>query len=120
MAASDAFYNEIVAELVPVFDELGTSYTVRTPDTYDEDELETVPGATRSVVGLVADQQTVMQLAGEGGATWVATKTLVLRQDAAPLPGEEIQVDSKWFPLSKVVPVKPAEVTVVYLLDVSR
>ena len=119
MALSDAFYNEIAEELVAVFSELGTTYTVRTPGAYDEDTLETAAPSTRTVVGLVADQQTALQLTGEGG-TWVATKTLILRNDAIPLPSEEIQVDGVWFPLSKVVPIKPAEIAVVYLLDVTR
>lgn len=120
MAASDAFYLEIKAEVDSVLEELGTSYNVRTPGTYDPDELETVPGVPRAVTGLVADQQTVLAVAGEAGATWVATKTLILAADAAPLPGEEVQVDGKWFPLSKAIPIKPAEIVVVYLLDISR
>ena len=120
MAASDSFYLEVKAEVDTVLDELGTSYQVRGQGAYDPDELESVPAAPRAVSGLVADQQTVLQLAGEAGATWVATRTLILKADAAPQEGEEIQVDGKWYPLSKLVPIKPAEITVVYLLDVSR
>ena len=85
MAASDAFYQEIKLEVDSVLAELGTSYTVRTPGTYDSDTLETIPGASRSVSGLVADQQTVKQFAGEDGAEWIATKTLILSADALSL-----------------------------------
>lgn len=120
MAASDAFYNGIITEVNAVIDEFGTSYTVQAEGTYDEDELEPTAGATRSVDGLVADQQTVLQLAGEAGATWVATRTLILKASSAPLPGEQILVDAKYFPLSNVVPIKPADIVVVYLLDISR
>ena len=120
MAASDAFYQELKTEVDSVLDEFGTSYTVRAKGAYDPDELEVANGATRSVDGLVADQQTVLQLAGEAGATWVATKTLILKADSAPQDGEEVLVNSKYFPLSKVVPIKPADILVVYLLDVSK
>lgn len=120
MAASDAFYNGIVSELTSVFSELGASYAIRTIGVYDQDEMDVTTGASRGVVGLVADQQTVLQIAGEAGGTWTATKTLILTADAVPLPGEEVQVDGKWFPLSKVVPIKPADVVVIYMLDISK
>ena len=124
MAASDAFYLEIQAEVDTVLDELGTSYNVRGNSIYDSDTLETTAGAPRSVVGLVADQQVATSLAKTGGMetdlSWIGVKTLILKASAAPLSNEEVQVDGKWFPLSKAVPIKPAEIVVVYLLDVTR
>jgi hypothetical protein len=118
MADSDTFYQELQVEVDEILTDLGTSFTIRAEGTYDADELEVSTGSTRSVVGLVADQQTVIKISGE--ASWSALKSLILTADAAPQPGEEVQVDSKWFSLSKVVPVKPADIVVVYLLDVSR
>jgi hypothetical protein len=120
MAGSDGFYNEIIAELVPVFTDLGKQYTVKSQGVYDPDTMTTPEGTTRSVWGIVADQQTMLQIVGSTGGTWTATKTLVMRNDAAPLPGESIDIDGDWFPLSNVVPIKPADVTVVYLMDVSK
>lgn len=120
MAASDAFYQDIVVEVDSVIDELGTSYTVRSPGTYEEATLATSIGGTRSVSGLVADKKTTLNLTAGDGPTWVAEKTLILKAAASPAPGEEILVDGDWFPLSKVVPIKPADVTVVYMLDVTR
>jgi hypothetical protein len=126
MADSDTFYQDLQTEVDEILAELGTVYTVRAEGTYDPDELEVSTGATREVTGLVATQQVVNNLAAiafpvtEVSVAWTARKTLILAADAAPQPGEEVQVDSEWFPLSKVVAVKPADVVVVYLLDVTR
>ena len=126
MAASDAFYQEVLVDVNAVLDEFGTSYTVRAQGTYDDDELEIVEGATRSVVGLVATQNDKSALGiiafpvTETSAGWVGTKNLLLKADAAPQPGEEVQVDGKWYPLSKLVPIKPADIIVLYILDVTR
>lgn len=120
MAASDAFYKQVIADIAPVFTELGTTYTVSTPGAYDELTLTTAPATTRNVVGLVADQQTAVEFAGLAGATWVATKTLILTADANPRQGEEITVDGRTYPLDKIVPIKPADIVVIYMLDVSK
>ncbi|USL90038.1 hypothetical protein [Vibrio phage vB_VpaS_CHI] len=122
MAASDAFYNGIIAKIAPVFTKLGTTYNVRSPAQFNEDTLSKTPGNTRSVTGVVADQQTALELGALAGASveWVATKTLILTADAKPQPKEEVQVDGKWYSLDKLMPVKPADVTVVYMLDISK
>lgn len=126
MAASDEFYTEIKTEVDSILAEFGTTYNVRAEGTFDEDELENTSGATRQVTGLVATQQEQSSGGGIGltlntlNTGWNATKTFIMEADANPLPGEEVQVDSKWYPLSKAVPLKPADVVVVYFLDVSR
>lgn len=125
MAASDAFYNGIIAKIGPVFAKLGTSYAVRSPAQFNEETLASTPGNTRSVTGIVADQQTTRELGGQAwrnmdSGEWVATKTLILLPDAKPQPKEEVQVDGKWYSLDKLVPIKPADVTVIYMLDVSK
>jgi len=125
MAASDSFYLEIQAEVNTVLEELGTGYSVRGHGTYNPNTLETLPAASRIVVGLVADQKDVNTFSAmvpnsEMGAGWVGKKALILSAGAAPEAGEEVLVDGQWFPLSKVVPIKPAEITVVYMLDVTR
>lgn len=119
MAASDAFYNDIVTTVDGVLAELGTTYTVRAAGTYNEATLETAAGATRTVTGLVATQDFTQQVIMDA-ADWHARKTLILSASAAPQEGEEVQVDGIWYPLSKLVPIKPADVTVVYLLDVTK
>lgn len=126
MAASDAFYTEIVAEVDAVLAELGTTYTVRAAGEYDPSTLEAGDGAGRTVVGLVATQQVINNMGVQSFAVsasaqnWKSAKTLILSASANPQQGEEVLVDGVWFPLNKVVEIKPADVTVVYLLDVAK
>ena len=118
MAESDAFYNELLADVNETLEEFGTEYTVRSPGVYDGTELESTPSTNRKVTGLVSTGNEMHILAGESG--WVSTKTLLLTAGAAPKAGEEVQVDGKWFPLSKLTAIKPADVVVLYMLDVAR
>ena len=124
MAQSDSFYSELKMEVDEVLAEFGTSYTIRGTEEYDSDALEAVAGESRSVSGLVADQTTATSIAGDAGVdrgvTWIGIKTLILSATALPAKGEEIQVDGKWYPLSKLVPIKPADILVVYMMDVTR
>lgn len=122
MAASDAFYQEIVAEVNAVLEELGTTYSVRGHTEYDPDQLERVAAPPRTVVGLVADQEMAVSMVGtgDGGPTWIGKKTLIMRADANPRPEEEVEVDGKWYPLTKAKAIQPADVVVVYMLDVSK
>ncbi|MGL5525669.1 MAG: hypothetical protein ACRDCY_18130 [Aeromonas veronii] len=117
MAASDSFYYELQEEVVGVLRDFGTEYNIVTPGQYDEETMVRGPETARVCQGIVADQQFASQLAPNG---WTATKTLILPHDANPAQGEEVVVDGKPFALSKVVPVKPADVVVCYLLDVTR
>lgn len=125
MAKSDAFYLELQAEVVEVLEDFGTTYTIRAEGVYNSDTLETADGATRTVTGLVANEQFVSSLgnaetpANVLASSQVGKKNLVLSAFAAPQPGEEVQVDGKWFALSKLIPIKPAEIVVVYMLDIT-
>lgn len=117
MAASDQFYYEIQEEVDGVIAEFGKEFDIRTPGIYDDTEMATLPGTVRKANGVVADQQFASQLVPNG---WLATKTLILPASANPTKGEEVQVDGKWFGLEKIMQVKPADVVVCYMLDVTR
>jgi len=118
MAASDAFYQGVIADIAPVFTALGRAFTVRGKATPSPATLTTTPGQGRSVTGIVADQQTARSMA-LGVVSWEATKTLILSHDANPQPGETIEVDGRWFEMDKLVAIKPADIVVVYMLDVT-
>lgn len=126
MAASDAFYLEVLTEVNEVINELGTTYSVRGIGVYDPNELEAVPVAPRVVTGLIADQTVTNSFATNygaplaAGASWIGRKNLILRADANPQPNEEVLVDGKWYPLSNNNPIQPADILLLYILDVTR
>ena len=119
--SSDAFYNELLPEINQVIDELGAQFVVSTPGQYNVDTLKTDPPTTRQVFGVVADQSMVTAIAGPyQNVSWAGKKTLILKADANPKEGESIVVDGQSYPLNKIVTVKPANVVMVYMLDVSK
>lgn len=117
MAQSDTLYQEIAAEVDAVLDELGTSYSVRGAEAYDTDTLKRERGPSRTVVGLVADQKTAHSL----GLIpfWKDSKSLILKASSNPKPEEEVLVDDKWYSLFSATPIRPADVTVVYMLELT-
>lgn len=126
MALSDAFYQKIVSDIAPLFDELGTTYTVRTEGVYDPDDMETPVGSERTVAGILANQKEVNSLSAiafpvtETSAGWIGRRALILRADAAPEAGEEVEIDGEWHPLANVTEVKPGDIVVLYILGLAR
>ena len=125
MAASDQLYLELRADIDEVINELGTSYTVRAESSYDATAGSVTDGATRTVDGLVADASFTRGLAGALGntsqdqPTWIGRKNLILKGTSNLLPNEEVYVDGKWWSLTKADPVKPADIVVIYVLDIT-
>lgn len=125
MAESDAFYLELLEDVDPLFTEFGRDFQVRGPGVYDETTRTTGVGASREVMGIVVDQQTLNNLGSqifavdEKSQAFLGKKNLLLRRDANPDVKEEIEVDGTWFPLARVRPLKPAAILMFYVLDVS-
>ena len=126
---SDAFYIEIRDDtVIPLLDEFGTTYTVRAQGVYNPDTGSNAPTTTRQVQGVVADQTMTMGLAASigntvqevGGTTWIGRKNLLLSPTANLLPNEEVEVDGKWYPVSVINELKPANIIVLYILDLTR
>lgn len=126
MAASDEFYQEILVEVNAVIDELGTEFNIRGDGAYDSDTLTTGAPTSRSVVGVVVDNTQATAIAGSFNVSeaealsWIGKKMLLLKASASPQPKEEIEVDSRWYPLDQVVEIKPADISLLFMLDVSR
>lgn len=126
MAASDEFYQEILIEVNAVIDELGTQFNVRRDGVYDSDTLTTGAPTSRSVDGVIVDNTQATAIAGSFNVidatslSWIGKKMLLLKASAAPEPKEEIEVDGAWYPLDRLVTIKPADVVLLYMLDVSR
>ncbi len=128
MATSDAFYLEIVDDVVTVINELGTTYTIRTRGAYDSNTMTVPDGASRVVSGIIANQDSFLSTSSGSSITkgeevnmgWIGKKMLILTPDANPEDNEEILVDGQWFLLNKVQTIKPADIILLYLLDVTR
>lgn len=119
MANSDAFYIELASDTIEVLTEFGKEFNVRSKGVTDLSTLTVTEGGTRNVWGLVSDAQ-AQSYAEVGSVQWTATKTLILAPDADPVEGEFVIVDGVSYPLDKIVAVKPADIVVVYLLDISK
>lgn len=128
MAESDSFYIKIRDKVTGVIQKYGTSYQVRTAGgEYDPSTMTTgSPGAPRSVVGIVADQEFVYNLGSQiypvsgASAASIGKKNLILTSTANPVLNEEVLVDGKWYSLVKAKPIKPADIVVIYILDLTK
>lgn len=123
MAASDKFYQDVIKEINPLFNEFGKEFTVSKPGSYDEDAMVTLPSVTRKVWGIVAEQELtsgIMQMANGSFTKWTGSSNLILRNDANLQPEETITVDGKEYPASKVEQVKPADIVVIFIMELTR
>lgn len=120
MAASDPFYNELVNEtVIPVIEEFGAEFTIRSPGQYDEATLTTGAESQRTAFGLVATGQIAAAMR-EAGVEITSTRNLLLVPSANVQPEDEVFVDGKWFPFTNVESIKPADIIVLYILDLTR
>ena len=114
---SNQFYSEIVTQVNALLKQFGTQFEVRGPGQYVAEQLKSTPTTSRSVLGLVSNQELAANLSNDDG--WIGKKILIISADAAIKSNEDVKVDGRWFALSKIVQIKPADVVVVYMLDVT-
>jgi hypothetical protein len=119
MANSDAMYTEIANETLETLKEFGKEFDVQSAGVTNFTTQTVSDGVTRKVWGIVADSN-AQELTGMATIQWSAKKTLMLAFNAAPVKGDEILVDGVSFTLDKITAIKPADITVVYLLDIGK
>lgn len=125
MAQSDSFYNEIITEVQALLEEFGTEYAIRTPPEIDPVTFTETASTTRSAFGVVSNSEIGSTLAMQLNAVastnneYNAKAVLLLSPTAAPQAAEEVMVDGRWYSLGKVKPVRPADVTVLYTLELA-
>lgn len=126
MANSDEFYIEIRDEVTETIDEFGTTYQVRPVGEYDYDTLGVEAGVTRSISGLAAVNKESTKLSigssalSEELSIWLSTKSLIIVGSADIQQGEEIFVDSRWYTTNGIEIIKPADIIICYILDLTR
>lgn len=124
---SDQFYLNLLPKVNQTVQRFGTKYKVRGQASYNEETMTTGEPVGREVTGLVSDGELLNNM---GGATqnpnrslenisWVGKKVLILTAAAEPKQGEQVEVDGRWYPLSKIKEIKPANVVLLYLLDIT-
>lgn len=126
--SSDAIYLDIVKDLdVEIWPVLGTEFTIVTPGAYDPETMEDMPESRRQVRGIKTDATSAISLTSSlgGGVTtgdatglnWTTKEILLLAHDANPKENESVIVDGKRYSLRSVKSVKPANVIIIYTLE---
>lgn len=126
MAASDAFYEELVSEVNEIIAELGTTYVVKSGGKYNPETMGVDPSTERGVNGLIADNATALTIGSMGGfqsgdaPSWQGKRILILTADAQIKENESVVVDGVDFPATKIETIKPADVVLLYIVDITR
>jgi hypothetical protein len=123
---SDDFYNELLVDVNDTILQFGKEYQVRAKGAFNNETLSVTQGATRKVMGLVSDSSIMNNIGSMGSAgvgtdakEWVGKKVLLLVATLKPLKTDEINVDGRWYSLNQIQQVKPANVTLLYILDIT-
>lgn len=120
MATSDPLYLKFRAKADKLLRRFGTQFNVVSQGYYDEETLTSMEGETTKAWGVLTNDKAMLQsFAGDLGETWSATKTLILSAERKYLPTDQVKVEGKTYSLSNLETIKPADIIVVYLLDVS-
>lgn len=119
--SSDAFYNELLPEINDVIDEFGTTFVVNTPGAYNKNDMSVAPDTTREVAGIIADQNFQVPLGGAGvEVSWASKKQVLFKAEANLQENESVIVDGVEHPVTKVDTIKPANVVLLYMLDITK
>ena len=126
--SSDSFYNELLPDIIAALNDYGKAYQVRAKGLMNQETRVVAPGATRSVQGLVSDGSAVSNLGSVGQNSgletnrvqWVGKKVILLAPNLKPNKPDEINVDGVWLSLSKIVELKPANIVLLYILDLTK
>ena len=126
--SSDSFYNELLPDIIAALNDYGKAYQVRAKGLMNQETRVVAPGATRSVQGLVSDGSAVSNLGSVGQNSgletnrvqWVGKKVILLAPNLKPNKTDEINVDGVWLSLSKIVELKPANIVLLYILDLTK
>lgn len=122
--ANDAFYQEIIEEVVPLLEEYGTTYKVKSKGGYDPDTRETSAPSERTVKGVRANAFVASELGSDvggmnrGGAFIIGHNSLLIEPSANILPTDEIYVDGQWQSCNRTEKVQPGNVVVLYVVTI--
>lgn len=122
--SNDAFYNELIQEVLPLLKEYGTTYSVRGVTPYDPSTMTGGESSTRTVKGLDTNGFISSELgsdvggANRGGAFILGHHTLIVEPSADLKQTDQIQVDGTWHNCNRLQAIKPGNIVVMYLVTI--
>lgn len=121
-----SFYQDIQREVSALLLELGKPFEVRSKGAYNETTMSYAAPTIRSVQGIVSDSSLRNTISGLSmGALAVdkdtrGSKVILFDASLAPKTTDEVNVDGNFFSLEKIQEVKPSDVVLLYILDVTK
>lgn len=122
--SSDAFYQDLLTNtVIPLINEYGTAYSVISPVVTDPETLEPSTPETNFVQGLVTDSNYLNGFVGNisdvsgGVKQWKSSQVLILLPDPAVIRNASVSVNGKTHSLTNINELKPANVLVLYTLE---
>ena len=120
MANSDTLYNEMLVDLADLWDGLGTSFSVR-EKVFNETTRVTEYQNARTVVGLISNRQAATGLSFLTGDNFNLSENdqLLLEGGAGLTEDTQVQINNRWMPVGDFEIVKPADILVMYIVEVA-
>jgi len=120
MAQSDSFYTALLPKITDVLTRLGTNYEIRSRGAFDVDSLTiTYSGDTAVSKGVLMNQNVASVLGDTTVNSSLDSKTLILSVDNEVTPEHEVKVADRWYPMDALITIKPANITVLYIVELS-
>ena len=122
--SSDAFYQEIVQEVLPLLADYGATFEIRSKGTYDPATRKTTVPESRFAQGVVTNGYVAAELgsdvggANKGGQFIVGHRTLILEPDANLVETDEVNVDGIWMDCTRMETLKPGNIVVMYTVTI--
>lgn len=120
MSKSTEFYQSLLTDIDGIFDELGTQFIVESDGVFDPDTLTKSQGINRTVDGIIIDNTTELTIDGVDLSFWENKKILIGKSNSNFQTNEKVNIDGEWFPLNKMSIIKPADVILLYIVDLTR
>lgn len=123
--SSDQFYNELIPEVISALTNYGTEFQVRSKGVYNSETMQTGTGSIKTVLGLISDGSIVSNMGNNTGLdasrmNWVGKRVLLLSPSLKADKTDEVNVDGVWHSLTKINELKPANVVLLYILDLTK
>lgn len=120
---SDAFYEEVRDDIIiPLITEFGKEYVINSPRGFSKETLSSTPVAPRRAVGIVKNNQFVRRVVDQVDSQLqtVTGRSLILLPEANAKPIDTVIVDGIEHSMKNVIEIKPANIVLLYVLELEK